>query len=486
MASQNKNDELTQYQPLLSLPGKHGNDSSHSRRSKEELRIAPLIWWDVKNHLDKNPDTQLKQYAILGSEPSKSGEPLKPVLLNTNSPWSAFICGSQGSGKSHTLSCMLENCLLNDPNLGKNPNPLAGLVMHYDGSRSSGVCEAAHLCSKIKTRVLVSASNYGNLKGKYEDMARKCGGQIEVKKLVIASKHLDTERVKTLMAVTKDGEAPLYIQALIKIIRDIAVEHDGHGTFDYNEFKQRLNDQMFTDKQNGPLQLRIDLLESFLDVKSSRKGGIRKVGGPDDLVGNASELLIVDLTDPVIDTDMACVLFDTCLSIFLAQTPGGKVITLDEAHNYLLANNAAADQFTMNILKTIREQRHLGTRIIVATQEPTIDTSLLDLCSITMVHRCSSPAWFEVLKKHIAGLFISSIGREQDGTYGGRKFNDSALFHQIANLRIGESLLFCPSALMAVEAGTEEMVRMIDKFVTFQTRQRITADGGRTKLADDP
>jgi hypothetical protein len=39
-----------------------------------------------------------------------------------------------------------------------------------------------------------------------------CGGEIEVHKLLIAPSHLDTERVKTLMAVTKDGDAPLYIQ----------------------------------------------------------------------------------------------------------------------------------------------------------------------------------------------------------------------------------------------------------------------------------
>lgn len=149
------------------------------------------------------------------SSGSKEKDLCKPVLLNTKAPWSAFLCGSQGSGKSHTLSCMLENCLLNDPSIGKNPVLLAGLVLHYDGSRGSGVCEAAYLCSKVKTTVLVSASNYGNLKQQYEEMARKCGGTVSVRKLLIAPKHLDTERVKTLMAVTKDGEAPLYIQVSV-------------------------------------------------------------------------------------------------------------------------------------------------------------------------------------------------------------------------------------------------------------------------------
>ncbi|KNG47670.1 purine-cytosine permease fcy21 [Stemphylium lycopersici] len=70
------------------------------------------------------------------------------------------------------------------------------------------------------------------------------------------------------------------------------------------------------------------------------------------------EVLIVDLTDLVVDVDAACVIFDTCRSIFLAQTPGGKIVALDEAHNYLLRKNTAAGQFTDRLLKTIREQRH--------------------------------------------------------------------------------------------------------------------------------
>jgi hypothetical protein len=203
-----KDDELGRYQALL-------RRSDNSSTDNEDFRIAPLIWWDVKKHMDKsnNGSKSLRQYAVLGQETSLGlNKPYKPVLLNTDAPWSAFLCGSQGSGKSHTLSCMLENCLLDDAQIGKNPHPLAGLVLHYDGSRGSGVCEAAYLCSKVKTRVLVSASNYGNLKAKYEDMAKQCDGDIEVHELKISPEYLDTERIKTLMAVAKDGEAPLYIQ----------------------------------------------------------------------------------------------------------------------------------------------------------------------------------------------------------------------------------------------------------------------------------
>jgi hypothetical protein len=158
--------------------------------------------------------------------------------------------------------------------------------------------------------------------------------------------------------------------------------------------------------------------------------------------------------------------------------------TTYEAHNYLLNKNAAAEQVTGKLLKTIREQRHQGSRIIIATQEPTLDTALLDLCSITMVHRCTSPTWYEVLKKHVAGLYLGAIGgQEEKGKVETGKTRDRTLFHQIVELKLGESLLFCPTAAIGVQ--DKEIRRVLDHFVKFQTRGRITADGGRTRLAED-
>jgi hypothetical protein len=211
-------EEIQEYQKILtSAQGRNATGSS-----SEEMKIAPLIWWDVKSYLSKDSlinapqsdrNTGLQQYAVLGHVPDeiKASTDFKPVLLNTNSPWSAFLCGSQGSGKSHALSCMLENCLLQDARIGKTPKPLAGVVFHYDSYSGSGVCEAAYLCSSVKTTVLVSESNFERLKLEYQEMATRHGGTIKVEKLKLLPRHLDTERVKRLMAVGKDGDLPLYM-----------------------------------------------------------------------------------------------------------------------------------------------------------------------------------------------------------------------------------------------------------------------------------
>jgi hypothetical protein len=131
----------------------------------------------------------------------------------------------------------------------------------------------------------------------------------------------------------------------------MALDTKGANIFDYNEFKRRLAEENFIKDQCGPLDLRLDLLESFMDGKIAKKasGSAKngpstkgkaprnakkiKISGPEIIAGNPGELKIIDLTDPVIDSDSACVLFDICLAIFLETTACGKVVALDEAHN---------------------------------------------------------------------------------------------------------------------------------------------------------
>ena len=90
------------------------------------------------------------------------------LLFNVSSPSSTFICGSQGSGKSHTLSCMLENCLI-PSRAGHLPSPLTGMVFHYDTFISDTVgspCEAAFLSSHpdVTVRVLCSPTNIQSIR----------------------------------------------------------------------------------------------------------------------------------------------------------------------------------------------------------------------------------------------------------------------------------------------------------------------------------
>lgn len=131
-----------------------------------------------------------------------------------------------------------------------------------------------------------------------------------------------------------------------------------------------------------------------------------------------------------------------------------------------MTDTPAAKELTETFLNIIRQQRHLGVRIIISTQEPTISPRLIDLCSITIIHRFSSPEWFNTIKKHVT--FDSTDGGtdEREGLY------------QISSLRTGEALVFAPSAYLLYD----NLAPINTRHTTFKMmmRSRITWDGGRT------
>lgn len=148
--------------------------------------------------------------------------------------------------------------------------------------------------------------------------------------------------------------------------------------------------------------------------------------------------------------------------------------------------------FTETLLSTVRLQRHLGARIIISTQEPTISKSLLDLCSTTIVHRFTSPEWLQALKGHLAAasakhLASASAGTESSLSGENTQQEDLALiFDKIVSLRVGEALLFSPSAVISSmdDEGRLRLGRLGSRYLTMKVRARLTLDGGRSVLSN--
>jgi hypothetical protein len=115
--------------------------------------------------------------------------------------------------------------------------------------------------------------------------------------------------------------------------------------------------------------------------------------------------------------------------------------------------------------------------VFISTQEPTISPRLLDLCSITIVHRFTSPDWLRCLRSHLASL--------RDGNNEScERVND--VFDKIVQLRTGEALMFAPSAVMGVrdlEGGKSELRKLGVEYLRVQIRARLTVDGGKSVLA---
>ena len=113
-----------------------GRDETDEMLLQHQLITSPLVnLTAVRHHAEAFPSR-----GLLGTT---TGERL---YMNTNTPSSGIICGvqvslvwawrtnvadeglGQGSGKSHTLSCILEASLVVDSRIGRLPQPLTALV----------------------------------------------------------------------------------------------------------------------------------------------------------------------------------------------------------------------------------------------------------------------------------------------------------------------------------------------------------------------
>lgn len=215
------------------------------------------------------------------------------------------------------------------------------------------------------------------------------------------------------------------------------------------------------------------------------------------------------------------------MSLFIEQDNSiGRVVALDEAHKYMM-DSTEATELTNALLSTIRLQRHVAARIFISTQEPTISPKLLDLCSVTIVHRFSSPAWLSVLKGHLAGAsslveaesgdgdplsgLVEAVGPLSPGVTERRLSSAARIFQKIVSLHTGEALLFAPSAALgllpadalvhderdntapgtsASEVGLAtkrqckaSIARLGHGILKVRVRNRITEDGGSSVMA---
>lgn len=502
MVAQSENNFDEEIARHLSLVGHSGGSYStraHHNRL-QALGSAPIISSKIKNQpwpLD-NAKSIFPAYGHLGiRSASYAGEvettehQFQDNLLyaNVNAPWSAFICGSQGAGKSHTLSCLLENALLSDGFLGPNPKPLSGMVFHYDKYASEGsgqICEAAFLASKgIEVEVFVVPENWWVLKENYTLPGIPADKQPIVRPLFLHDSQINRNNMRALMNLDeKDGKTPLYMAIVNKILRDLSMESKGAGGLNYDKFQSKIKKAKLNPTQHDHLEQRLELLESFL-LRFARPE-LKKVAG-EGFTPKAGSMTIIDLSCDTIGEGDACMLFSIFLTLFLRSRGNhGLIIALDEAHKVSICftswfftnrkfivshGNQRRQTFSEQIIRVIREQRHSGSRVIVATQEPTLSPALLDLCNVTIVHRFQSQAWYATLKSHLAAL--STPDENND------------VFKRIVDLENGEALLFCPTAYLDADDSDEltDLKPLRSGYIKMRVRKRITEDGGKSVMA---
>ena len=99
------------------------------------------------------------------------------------------------------------------------------------------------------------------------------------------------------MAVKNSEAVPLYIHTVYRILREMRVEQQSMGSqFNYREFKRQMMDSGLSPAQLGPLQQRLDTLESFMpkqQIYFANKGKGKATGSEtdeDDWTSKACEM----------------------------------------------------------------------------------------------------------------------------------------------------------------------------------------------------
>lgn len=131
---------------------------------------------------------------------------------------------------------------------------------------------------------------------------------------------------------------------------------------------------------------------------------------------------------------------------YMLNTPGSRILT-----DYLA--------------RVIRLQRHQGARVVISTQEPTVSTDLIALCSITVIHRFTSPTWYAALRKHINAVE-----------------DDQTIMQRIEDLETGEALVYSPNAVLG-RHNDGSLIKATGRLMRVNIRDRVTLDGGASIMA---
>jgi hypothetical protein len=190
--------------------------------------------------------------------------------------------------------------------------------------------------------------------------------------------------------------------------------------------------------------MRLDLAAEYIDDSVNLSALIQP-----------GRLIIVDLRDEFIEKDEALGLFVVLLQLFAdAKVDGAtfnKLVVFDEAHKYIESPDLVA-----GLIEVVREMRHKGTSILVASQDPpSVPVSLIELSSQIILHKFNSPAWLKHIQK--ANAALGNLTAEK-----------------MAALRPGEAFIWSSKA--TDDLFSREAVRV-------RCRPRVTQHGGDTKTA---
>jgi len=385
------------------------------------------------------------QFGIIGTSIHN-----KKIAIDLSETNTISLFGVQGGGKSYTIGTISEMVLKQFSNINKLPAPLAGVIFHYSESMdyepefTSMINANTNLTELEKLKEL-----YGAEPDAVEDVIiltpsdkveerREEFPSIQVESIAFNSKELNVQDWMFLLGAV--GNDSSYIKQLKFMMKEQRRNITLDGLRESVEASELLSNT-----QKSLARQKLSFAQEYIDDRFFLKEVLKP-----------GRLVIVDLRDEFIVKDEALGLFVIMLNIFSGvKTFNGKhfnkFIVFDEAHKYMDNKD-----LTNNIVTAIREMRHKGVSIMIASQDPpSLPNEIIELSSIVLLHKFNSPQWLKHIQKSLTQL-------------------NSLTAADMSVLKPGEGFLWASKA-------SEQSITT--KPVKISTRPRVTNHGGATKKA---
>jgi hypothetical protein len=384
------------------------------------------------------------QYGILGTSAGRR------VALDLYETHTMSLFGVQGGGKSYTLGAILEMASRPVPGINRLGKPLASMVFHYsetsdyapeftsmirpnddEGQRAAlRLRYGADPVGLEDVMMLVPTENLEDRREEFPDL--------EILPLTFASSELKVSHWRFLMGAV--GNQATYIRQVNRIIKQ------NRKDLTLDAVRQGIENSDLADHLKKQAKSRLELAEGFIDDTTRLRDLVRP-----------GRLIIVDVRSDDIEKSDALGLFVVLMQLFAEARQSdetfNKLVVFDEAHKY--ADNG---DLVAGLVSSVREMRHKGMSVVVASQDPpSVPTALIELSSEIVLHKFTSPAWLKYLQKVNTAL-------------GG------LTPQKMAALQPGEAYLWSSKA--TDEAFTQGTVKI-------RCRPRVTEHGGGTRTAFD-
>jgi DNA phosphorothioation-dependent restriction protein DptH len=334
------------------------------------------------------------QFGLLGTI---TAEPSRRVALDLNGVNTISVFGVQGGGKSYTVGSIIEIATRVIPGLNQLSNPLGTVVFHYhqtqdyppefvsmgapndDPDQIAGLDDFGASPTAIEDLLVLTTNDT-------LDLRRQEFPGVRIEPIAFSSAELTVADWRFLMGAT--GNDAMYLKLLNEVMRQ------QRANLTLEVVRSGLQQAPLSEVQRGLAETRLDFASRFIDDQRSLRSLLRP-----------GRLIVVDLRDEFIEKEQALGLFMTLLNVFSGAGMGSgadafnKLIVFDEAHKYM------GGALIGRVVEVVREMRHKGVNVIVASQDPVnVPPSIIELSSVVVLHRMNSPNWLRHIQKSLAAL----------------------------------------------------------------------------------